>query len=194
MNQYITGTTIKDLREQRHMTQIQLADVLGVSDKTISKWETGKGYPDITLLEPIAEAFDISVPELISGHQIKNENVAANMLRSKFYICPICGNIIHSMGQAVIHCHGIQLLPEEAEKVDENHMISVERVEDEYYVRINHDMTKLHYILFIAAVSSDRCQIHKLYPEGEAEARFKISGVQKIYYYCNRDGLFYQDV
>lgn len=194
MNQYITGTTIKDLREQRHMTQIQLADVLGVSDKTISKWETGKGYPDITLLEPIAEAFDISVPELISGHQIKNENVAANMLRSKFYICPICGNIIHSMGQAVIHCHGIQLLPEEAEKVDENHMISVERVEDEYYVRINHDMTKLHYILFIAAVSSDRCQIHKLYPEGEAEARFKISGVQKIYFYCNRDGLFYQDV
>ena len=194
MNQYITGTTIKDLREQRHMTQIQLADVLGVSDKTISKWETGKGYPDITLLEPIAEAFDISVPELISGHKIINGNVSSNMLRSKFYVCPVCGNVIHSMGEAAIHCHGIGLMPVEAETSDESHRISLERVEDEYYVKIDHEMTKSHYISFIAAVSSASCQMVKLYPEGEAEARFKINGVQKIYFYCNRDGLFYQDV
>ena len=75
MNQYITGTTIKELREKKNMTQLQLADILKVSDKTVSKWETAKGYPDITLLEPIADAFEISVPELISGQRIKNENV-----------------------------------------------------------------------------------------------------------------------
>lgn len=194
MNQYITGTAIRTLREQRKMTQLQLADILKVSDKTISKWETAKGYPDITLLEPIADAFGISVPELISGHQIKNENVSANMVRSKFYVCPICGNVIHSMGEAVIHCHGIQLLPADAEATDEHHMIFIERVEDEYFVRIDHDMTKTHYISFIAAVSSDRCQMVKLYPEGEAEARFKINGVRRIYFYCNRDGLFSQDI
>ena len=57
MDQYVTGMTIKSLREKNKMTQLMLADKLGVSDKTISKWETGKGYPDITLLEPIAEAF-----------------------------------------------------------------------------------------------------------------------------------------
>ena len=194
MNQYITGSTIKKLREQRNMTQLQLAEILRVSDKTISKWETAKGYPDITLLEPIADAFGISVPELISGHQIKNANVSANMMRSKFYICPVCGNVIHSMGETVILCHGIQLLPAEAEHTDEHHMIFIERVEDEYFVRIDHEMSKIHYVSFIAAVSSDRCQMVKLYPEGEAEARFKISGVRKIYFYCNRDGLFSQDV
>ncbi len=193
MNQYITGTTIKELREQRKMTQLMLAEILGVSDKTVSKWETAKGYPDITLLEPIADAFGISVPELISGHRIKNVNVSANMMRSLFYVCPVCGNVIHSMGEAVIHCHGVQLLPAEAELTDENHKVFIERVEDEYFVRIEHEMTKTHYISFIAAISSDRCQSVKLYPEGEAEARFKISGVKKIFFYCNRDGLFVQD-
>ena len=59
MNQYVTGTVIKELREKDKMTQFQLAEKLGVSDKTVSKWETGKGYPDITLLEPIAKAFRI---------------------------------------------------------------------------------------------------------------------------------------
>jgi len=194
MNQYITGTAIKELREQRKMTQMQLAEILKVSDKTVSKWETAKGYPDITLLESIADAFGISVPELISGHPIKNANVSANMVRSKFYICPICGNVIHSMGEAVIHCHGIQLLPAEAELTDEQHMVFIECVEDEYFVKIDHDMTKMHYISFVAAVSSDRCQMVKLYPEGEAETRFKISGVKKIFFYCNRDGLFCWDI
>lgn len=220
MNQYVTGAVIKELREKNKMTQSQLAEELGVSDKAISKWETAKGYPDITLLEPIADAFRISVTELISGNTIHNENVSANMLRSKFYICPVCGNVIHSMGEAVIHCHGIQLLPAEAElsdveirgadffdaskpagsphpsggSRDENHMTFVERVEDEYFVRIDHEMNKNHYISFIAAVSPDRCQIVKLYPEGEAQARFSIRGVQKIFFYCNRDGLFSHEI
>lgn len=190
MNQYITGAVIKELREQRKMTQLQLAEILSVSDKTVSKWETGKGYPDITLLESIAAAFGISLTELISGHQIKNSNVSANMLRSGFYVCPVCGNVIHSMGAAVIHCHGLQLMPAEPEAADEHHRISVEKVEDEYYVSIAHEMSKTHYISFIAAVSPDRCQLVKLYPEGEAAARFRISGVRRIYFYCNRDGLY----
>ena len=67
MNQYVTGAVIKELREKNKMTQLQLADRLGVSDKTVSKWETAKGYPDIALLEPIAGAFRISVMELISA-------------------------------------------------------------------------------------------------------------------------------
>ena len=194
MNRYITGAAIRTLREQRKMTQLQLAEILSVSEKTVSKWETMRGLPDITLLEPIADAFGISVPELISGQQIKNANVSANMIRSMYYICPVCGNVIHSMGEAVIHCHGIQLLPAEAEPTDEHHMLFIERMEDEYFVRIDHEMTKTHYISFIAAVSSDRCQMVKLYPEGEAEARFKISGVRRIHFYCNRDGLFSQDI
>ena len=190
MNQYVTGAVIRELREKNKMTQLQLAEKLGVSDKTVSKWETCKGYPDITLLEPIAEAFRISVTELISGNTIFNANVSASMLRSKFYVCPVCGNVIHCMGEAAIHCHGIQLAPLDAEPTDENHMIFIERIEDEYYVQIDHSMTKEHYISFVAAASSDDIQMVKLYPEGKAEVRFKIRGVRRIFFYCNRDGLF----
>ena len=190
MNQYVTGAVIKELREKCHFTQAELAKKLNVSDKTISKWETAKGYPDISLLEPIAKTFGISITELISGNAVNNVNVSANVMRSKFYVCPICGNSIHSMGEAVIQCHGIILAPCQAEEIDENHKIFIERVEDEYYVRIEHDMTKQHYISFIAALSSDKLQMVKLYREGNPEARVKMNGVKKILFYCNRDGLF----
>ena len=194
MNQYVTGAVIKELREKNHFTQAELAAKLNVSSKTISKWETAKGYPDISLLEPLAEVFRVSLTELISGNAVKNVNVSANMLRSKFYVCPVCSNVLHSMGEAVIHCHGVLLTPCQPEETDENHMIFVERVEDEYYVRIEHDMTKEHYVSFVAALSADKIQMIKLYPEGSAEARFKINGVKKILFYCNRDGLFSMDV
>lgn len=149
MNQYITGSIIKELREKINLTQGELAQKLCVSDKTVSKWETAKGYPDISLLEPIAKVFGISVTELLSGSTIRNINVSANMLCSKFYVCPACGNIMHCMGEAVIQCHGVQLVPCQPEETDENHMIFIEKVEDEYFVRIEHDMTKEHYISFV---------------------------------------------
>lgn len=190
MNQYVTGAVIKELREKNHLTQAELAEKLCVSDKTISKWETAKGYPDISLLEPIAKVFGVSITELISGNTVKNVNVSANMMRSKFYVCPVCGNIIHTMGEAVINCHGVLLTPSQAEETDENHKIFIERAEDEYYVCIEHEMTKKHYISFVAAVSSDKIQMIKLYPEGNPEVRFKINGVRKIFFYCNKDGLF----
>ena len=134
--------------------------------------------------------FGVSITELLSGNAVENINVSANMLRSKFYVCPVCGNIIHTMGEAVIHCHGVQLTPAQAEESDENHKIFIERVEDDYFVQIEHDMTKQHYISFVAAMSSDRIQMVKLYPEGNAEVRFPTRGIKKIFFYCNRDGLF----
>ena len=194
MNQYVTGAVIRELREKNHFTQAELAEKLNVSSKTISKWETAKGYPDISLLEPLAEIFRVSLTELISGNAVNNVNVSANMLRSKFYVCPVCGNVLHSMGEAVIHCHGVLLTPCQPEETDENHKIFIERVEDEYYVRIEHDMTKEHYISFVAALSADKVQMIKLYSEGNAEVRFKINGVKKILFYCNRDGLFSMNV
>ena len=190
MNQYITGTIIKELREKNQLTQAELAEKLNVSDKTVSKWETGKGYPDISMLEPLAKVFEVSVAELLSGNAVQNINVSANIMRSKFYVCPVCGNSIHSMGEAVIHCHGVLLTPCQAEETDEHHKIFIERVEDDYYVQIEHDMTKQHYISFIAALSSDKIQMVKLYPEGNAEARFEMREVRQILFYCNRDGLF----
>lgn len=194
MDQYITGMVIKELREKSNLTQAELAEKLCVSDKAVSKWETGKGYPDISLLESIAKVFGVSVTELMMGNTVSNVNVSANMLRSKLYVCPVCGNTIHSMGEVVISCHGVLLKPATAEETDENHKIFIEKVEDEYYVQIEHDMTKKHYISFMAALSYDKIQMIKLYPEANAEGRFKMNGVKKILFYCNKDGLFSIDV
>ena len=190
MNTYVTGTTIRQLRESRQLTQAELAERIGVSSKTVSKWETGKGLPDITLLQPLAQALGISVIELMNGEHITNRNISANMLRSKFYVCPVCGNILHSTGNAVVSCCGITLPPLEAEEPDADHTITIENVEDEHFVTIRHPMTKDHFISFVAFVTSDRIQLVKLYPEGNAETRLQLRGMGKIYYFCNRHGLF----
>ena len=190
MNQYVTGAMIKKLRESRKMTQHQLAEKISVSDKVISKWETGRGYPDISLIEPLSAALGVSVIELFSGENIVNTNRAFNMLRMKLHVCPICGNVIQSTGEAIISCCGIVLPPLEAEPEDDEHPLYVERIEDEYYVTVPHEMSKEHHISFILALKSDGSEIKKMYPEGNAEARFKISGTKRLYYYCNRHGLF----
>lgn len=190
MNQAVTGMLIRELREKHQLTQAELAQKLCVSDKTISKWETGKGTPDVSLLEPLAQVFGISLSELMSGNTVRNVNVSSNILRSKFYVCPVCGNVLHSMGEAVIHCHGMLLEPLEPKETDEEHMMFIEGVEDEYYVRVDHEMTKQHYISFAAALSPDRMQMVRLYPEGNAEARFQMRGVKKMVFYCSKDGLF----
>ena len=190
MNQYVTGVMIKRLRESRNITQQQLAERINVSDKAVSKWETGRGYPDISLIEPLSAALGVSVIELFSGEDVVNSNKSANMLRVKLYVCPICGNVIQSTGEAVISCCGITLPALEPEEADKEHPVSIERVEDEYYINISHEMSRTHYISFIAASRDNGFEIVKLYPEGNAEARFKISRTRHLYFYCNRHRLF----
>ncbi|MDY4443717.1 MAG: helix-turn-helix domain-containing protein [Butyricicoccus sp.] len=190
MNNYVTGAVIKTLREKKKMTQSQLAQQLCVSDKTISKWETGKGFPDISLLEPLAKALQLSVPELLSGEQIINANKAANILRSSIYVCPVCGNILHTAGKAMVSCCGITLPPLEAEEAEEEHAIQCENMEHELYVTSSHDMTKQHHLSFFAYATSSRFEMVKLYPEGDAEARFFYRGRGILYWYCNHHGLY----
>lgn len=190
MDRYVTGVVIRTLRESKRMTQEELAEKLSVSGKAVSKWETGKGYPDISLLEPLAKALNISVIELLSGDCIRNENKSANMAKIKFYVCPVCGNVIQATGEAVVSCCGITLPSLEPEMTDEDHSVKVEIVENEYYVSVTHPMTKEHYISFLAAVSDNGIHFVKLYPEGGAEGRFKINCVKSLFAYCNRHGLF----
>ena len=194
MNPYVTAAAIKTLREQKGMTQAELAEIIGVTDKAVSKWETAKGLPDISLLEPLAAALGASLPELINGSRIINKNRCGNMLRTKFYVCPVCGNVIHSTGETVACCCGITLPALEAEEADEEHALTVENVEDEYFVSVRHEMTKEHYISFIAWVTGDRLQLVRLYPEGNAETRLQRRGRGELYYYCNRHGLFKQRI
>lgn len=194
MDAYVTGNVIRHLREARGLTQAELAGKIDVSSKTVSKWETGKGLPDISLLEPLSAALGVSVMELLSGSAVTNRNKSANLLRGRFYVCPICGNVIHATGEAVVSCCGITLPALDAEDADEPHTPVLEAVEDETYVVLHHPMTKAHYISFLAYVTSDRVQMVKLYPEGNAACRFRFQGRGDLYLYCNHHGLMKQRV
>lgn len=194
MDKYITGAVIRKLRESKKITQEEMAERIHVGSKAVSKWETGQGFPDISLLEPLASALDISVIELLSGEDIQNRNRSSNMMKCKFYVCPVCGNVIQATGEVVVSCCGITLPVLDPETADADHMIHVEIVEDEYYITIDHPMNKEHYISFFAAVSDYRIQFVKMYPEGNAAARFKMDYVKYIYAYCSHHGLFKQKI
>lgn len=189
MNTYITGNTIKMLREAKNLTQLQLAEIIGVGSKAVSKWETGKGLPDISLIEPLSQALGVSVMEFMSGETVTNKNHASNILFSKFYVCPMCGNVIRTTGETVISCCGITLPPLEAEEIDGEHAVTIEPVEDEKFLTIHHEMKKNHFISFIAYVTTDRVQFVKFYPEGNAETRMQFRGRGYLYIYCNKHGL-----
>lgn len=190
MNSYITGSVIKTLREKKGYTQKQLADRLTVSDKAVSKWETGRGLPDLSLLEPLSLALGVSVTELLHGEQITNRNRSADPLRGRFYVCPICGNVIHAIGEGVFHCCGVALPPLVAEEPDESHTLRVEHWDGQTLVTLNHPMEKGHYISFVAQVRFDRIELVKLYPEQEARVTLSHRPGSVLYAYCNRHGLF----
>jgi len=190
MTGYVTGGMIRMLREKQKLTQKQLADRLSVSDKTVSKWETGRGLPDVSLLEPLAEALHVTVMELLRGEQAENRNRAGNLSRGKFYVCPLCGNVLWAVGEGVFSCCGVALPPLEPENGEEEHAIRVQQVEYDWYVTLDHPMTREHSISFLALVTTDRVQIVKLYPQQEAETRFSMAGDGVLYACCNRHGLF----
>ena len=189
MKQSINGETIRRLREKKGYTQSALARILNVTDKAVSKWETGKGLPDLSLIEPRASALGVSVSELMNGERVENGNRGGNMLRSHFCICPICGNVIHSIGKALVSCCGVLLTPMQGREPDEEHRVSLQPVEDEMLITFRHPMTKEHFISFVAFLSDDGCQMKKLYPEGSSEIRMTMRGSGYLVYGCSSHGL-----
>lgn len=187
MNDYISGVAIRTLREKRGLTQKELGERIGVSDKAVSKWETGRGLPDITLLEGLAVALGVSVAELLAGEHVVNCNRSGNLKKLNFYVCPVCGNVLAAMGAASISCCGVTLPPLEAE--EDGHEIQVELIDCERYVALDHPMTKNHYITFLAQVTSDRLELVKLYPEQDCAARVTARGHGILYACCNHHGL-----
>ena len=188
---YVQSETIRLLRERKALTQKQLAEKLCISDKTVSKWETGKGLPDISLLEELARALGVSLTELMTGDLQTNENRSANLRRMGFYVCPVCGNVVYALGKGSYSCCGITLPPMEAEAPDEAHALNQQWLDGELYVTLAHPMEKNHFVSFAALVSFDRVQLVKLYPEQEPAIRFAgVCSGDRILVCCNRHGLF----
>ncbi|MBR5478932.1 MAG: helix-turn-helix domain-containing protein [Clostridia bacterium] len=185
-----TGKLIADLRREKGLTQKQLAENLGICSKTVSKWETGKGFPDISLVVDISKLFSIDISSLIDGEMPTERRAAGNVKRTKFYVCENCGNIIQEMGNSQIICCGRKLKPLKAQAENDTHNVNVEQIEDDWYITFSHPMEKEHYISFFAYVRFDRVLSIKLYPEQGSEVRVPVMRGGKLYYCCNKHGLF----
>ena len=184
---------IKKLRRTADITQEKLAEFVGVTPQTVSKWERGLGCPDISLLNDISKIFNVNIEKILLGDLQESDINGGNMKRIKFYVCPNCGNVINSTGDGDFSCCGRKLEALVPKVIDENHSINIEEVENDYYIEINHEMTKEHFISFVAYVTYDRVLLIKLYPEQSPTVRFpRLCGKferGKFYMYCNQHGL-----
>lgn len=184
-----TGALIRSLREERGLTQLQLAACVGVGDKAVSKWERGGGCPDVSLLPALADELGTTVETLLAGALAPDERQGGTMKRTAFRVCPACGNVITTTGDAEVSCCGRKLDPLEARPADEAHALRVEGVEGDWYVTFDHPMEKGHHLGFVAAVGYDRLAVEKLYPEQGGEARLPRLAGGALYAYCTEHGL-----
>ena len=185
-----TGNLIASLRKEKGRTQKDVAEKLGISPKTVSKWETGNGFPDISLISDLSAVFSVDVSQLLEGEMPKTKLEACNMKRTKFYVCEKCGSLLTSVGDSEIICCGRKLSPLKAGTPDDAHTLNIEKIEDDYYITFSHPMAKEHYISFVSYVRFDRVLTVKLYHEQGGELRFPQIRGGKMYYYCNNHGLF----
>ena len=186
------GGLICRLRKEKGMTQKQVADLMNISDKAISKWERGLGCPDLSLLPGLSQILGINIEEILSGEMTSNARVGGNMNKLKIFVCPHCGNLTTSTGDANISCCGRRLAALAAVKATPEHRLTIEPMEDELYVSASHAMSKDHYISFVAYVTGDKALIVKQYPEWNLSFRFHRLGHGKLYFHCSVHGLFYQ--
>lgn len=184
------GKLILSLRKEKQLTQLQLAEVINVSDKAISKWERGLGCPDVSLLPELSAALGVNIEKLLSGELDPNSADRGNLKRLRFYVCPVCGNILTSTGDAELSCCGRRLHPLAAKPADDEHRLHTEQIEDDCYITFSHEMSKSHYLSFIACVSGDKALLVRLYPEQGGDVRFPMIYGSRLYFYCSRHGLW----
>lgn len=190
MDQDRIGALIRALRTERGMTQRALAERLQVSDKAVSKWERAMGCPDVSLLPALSDALGVDIASILAGSLHPNERDGGNMKRIRFYVCPVCGNVLTATDGAEISCCGRRLEALRCAPCDEAHAVKAEPMDGEIYLSFAHEMTKAHHIRFVACVGYDRVLLVRLYPEQGGELRMPHMPYGVYYICCSRDGLF----
>lgn len=188
------GRLIYTLRKEKGLTQLQLAQRMHISDKTVSKWERGLGCPDVSLLAELSDIFGVDLSQMLSGQLAANEILGGNMKRIKFYVCPRCGNVLTALTDTSISCCGKKLLPQQMRKAENEEKLCTQKVENDYYITADHEMTKEHYISFVALLTGDTILIRKQYPEWNLQVRIPRIAHGRLVWYCTQHGLYYQDI
>ena len=132
--------------------------------------------------------------QLLEGDMNENDRQGGNMKRTKFYVCPHCGNVLTASAEAQISCCGKNLTPLEAKKADDTHRLTVELIENEYYLTAAHPQTREHSLAFAALLTGDTLILRRLYPEWDVQTRIPRLGHGQLYFYCTQDGLFVQNL
>lgn len=186
------GTLIRMMRQKQNLTQLQLAEKLHLSDKTVSKWERGMGIPDVSMFETLSDIFSVELAALLQGELLPKQKDGGNMKKNRFYCCDTCGNIITASADANISCCGYTLPPLTAKQSDETHQLILEDCGDEWYITTAHPMQKDHYIRFIVYQMLDRMLMLRLYPEQDVNVYVPKVKHAKFLFLCSKDGLFEQ--
>jgi len=186
------GKLLADLRKAKGMTQKQIADRLGILPKTVSKWETGNGFPDISIVSTLSDVLGVSERIILSGDLIQNTQEVGNMKKTKFYVCPLCGNLLLAMEKAELSCCGRKLKPIQPQKAAAEEKLSVELIDNDYFISSVHPMSKEHYITFVALLTGDSIMLRKQYPEWDLQVRIPTFARGMLLWHCSQHGLFYQ--
>ena len=185
-----SGMLLRDLRKSNGLTQRQVAEKLGVQPKTVSKWETGKGFPDVSVVSALADILGVSEKIILSGCLVTNKTESGNVKRTKFYICPCCGSFMQGVGDCTIICCGKKIERLKPNQLNDEHKPKVSHIENDFYIEFDHPMTKEHFVKFVSYVGFDRVLTVRLYPEQNPSVRFPVMRGGKLYYYCSEHGLF----
>ena len=188
------GELICTLRKEKGLTQVQLAERLNVSDKAVSKWERGLGCPDVSLLARLSQVFAVELEKLLAGELDPNSQAAGNLKNLHFYVCPTCGNLVTALVDTPVSCCGKKLTALTAQKAGPEDKLSVEIIENDYFISSDHEMCKDHYISFVAFLTGDTVLLRKQYPEWNLQTRLPVFAHGRLLWYCTRHGLFYQNV
>ena len=190
MDLIIRGQLLRQLRKEKKLTQKQLAEKLGVVPKTVSKWETGNGFPDVSMLPVLADIFDVNERSLLTGRLTENNATTCNPKRTQFYVCPHCGSVMQGMGACLITCCDKRLSPLPSLPANDEHALKITEIDNEFYIEIPHEMSKAHSIRFVSYIGFDKVLTTYLYPEQDYAVRIPKAYDGKIVYYCNQHGLF----
>ena len=188
------GSLIRKLRKEHGLTQLQLAEKLHISDKTVSKWERGMGCPEVSLIAELSKVFEVDLQGLLSGELRRNSILSGNLKRMKFYVCPDCGNLVTAFTNTSVFCCGRKQKEMIPVKASEPERLNVEIIDNEYFITADHEMTKEHYISFVALITSDAVMLKKQYPQWDLQARIPFFAHGRLLWYCTRHGLFYQEI
>lgn len=186
------GALIRRLRQERGLTQRELAVALSLSPKTVSKWERGQGCPDVSLLEALSRALQVNIPALLSGELAENQLTGGSMKQTRFFVCPVCGNLSFCTGGAAVSCCGRPLESLTAKKATPEEALHVVESDWDWYVESSHPASKDNYISFVALVTGEALLVLRQYPEWDLHVRIPGRPHGKLVWYSTTRGLFYQ--